>query len=369
MGRVIFIITFLCFLILVSWRNGTVLRRSMSTIQPQQEKQLMAPNNSASVTKTLYPLDISSTCHSQGLPAYPPNGSIECRLPYALIIGSMKSGTTALSMYLTEHPHVLPSKHKELHFFDFKYKPQKDGIRRKDTRDFLKKVFQRSLLDESKHFLYSNPNTVAIEDSPRYMFLSMDIPARVLCVTPWVKILAILRNPVDRAYSQYNMHQNFKPNSTETFEDWVARDMELLQKTGVIQNEIPNAEFAGSEHERLAWKRYTRGNEKWVVGRGLYALQLRHWFQAYKAAGKDESNFMIIQSEQMRSNKAAVYKNVLEFLELEKFDLTIEEEPYAFTYNAPMKNETRELLQNFYKPYNKELYELLGSEWEGIWDS
>ena len=104
-----------------------------------------------------------------------------------LIIGAQKSGTTSLFKYLSEHPCIYMEPGKETDFFSNNEK------------------FSRGLnwyLNE--YFNSANPPMLWGEASPQYMCFD-SVPERIYSVLPNVKIIAILRNPVDRAYSHYRM--------------------------------------------------------------------------------------------------------------------------------------------------------------------
>jgi len=365
MHRIVFGVMILLIHSVTWWKLHTGSLQSSKTVAYAVERKLANATNSAHSNprhRRLY----RPTCLSQGLQQYPPEGSLERRMPHAIIMGSMKSGTSALSSYLYQHPHVVRPKNKELHFFDFKYKDEGD-IPRSTTRRHLRKEIRKVLGADAKETLKNNPKAVAIDDSPRYIFLSHQIPDRILCVCPWAKILAILRNPVDRAYSQYNMFVYFEENKTmlPTFEEWIEEDLKHLKETGVLQSNQDNQD---SVESLKAWQEYTQRGGRWPLGRGLYAIQLRQWFQAYEDFGKSREDFMVVQSEYMKTNTSGVYKEVLQFLGLEQFELESEKKVYDLPYNAPMKNETRAMLEKFFKPYNRQLYGLLGDKWEGIWD-
>jgi hypothetical protein len=347
-----------------------VLLISWSTIakNPLQQTKSATPKShhkvaDFSIREILNPRDDNQTCISQGLPEYPEEGSLLRRMPHAIVIGSMKSGTSALAIYLYQHPQVIQPNYKELHFFDFEYETyaSDNGIDRKSTRIHYKQAFERVLESEGIQKLLVNSKMVALDDSPRYILLSDRVPARILCVAPWVKLLAILRNPIDRAYSHYNMNRfRAELNGAEampTFEEWIDMDFQLLKETNVL-----------TESTNEAWKNYTRKCRHAPIGRGLYALQLRQWFQAYETAGKSRSDFFIIQSERFKEHKNQVYNQVLRFLGLEPFDLPNEMELNTGKYNEEMNTTTRERLEEFYEPYNQELYALLGKEWDGVWD-
>src|SRR3712207_6690007 len=107
------------------------------------------------------------------------------RLPDFVIIGTQRGGTTSLYHYLSKHPEVLPALRKEIHFFDLN--------------------FDRGLDWYLAHFARQDQPGLVGEASPLYMF-HRDVPERVRRVLPNAKFIALLRNPVDRAYSQYQMN-------------------------------------------------------------------------------------------------------------------------------------------------------------------
>mmetsp|Transcript_32882 Transcript_32882/g.37422 ORF Transcript_32882/g.37422 Transcript_32882/m.37422 type:complete len:418 (+) Transcript_32882:27-1280(+) len=305
------------------------------------------------------------------------NGSavdVKQRLSYAVIIGAMKAGTSALGFFIRQHSLVAPMKKKEQHFFDIIYYKKKEllsdkGILQEETRTAYLKYARMSLKGEVTKL----NNKIAIQDSPRYLFWSDQVPARIVCALPWVKIMAVLRNPIDRAYSHYNM-KHISPRSTSniTFEAWIEDDIQIMRNTGVIQSKIPFNEFRGSEMELNAWKSYIRKQTHAPIGRGLYAIQLRHWFKAFENAGKSRDDILIIQSEVMKKSAPLVHKDALEFLELPYEP--IEKNPKSEKkknighYDGVMREETRERLNELYAPYNRDLYELLGEDWDGIWN-
>jgi hypothetical protein len=110
------------------------------------------------------------------------------RLPDWLIIGAMKSGTTSLATYLRDHPGCFVAPEKEVHFFDYEY-------RWASGPDWYRQRFSGA-----------TSAVLAGEATPSYMHRP-EVPARIASVVPGAKLVAILRNPVDRAYSQYWHHR------------------------------------------------------------------------------------------------------------------------------------------------------------------
>jgi hypothetical protein len=157
-----------------------------------------------------------------------------------------------------------------------------------------------------------------------------------------------------------------------SFEEYIHRDLQHLRKLGVVRDWKDQSEFdafAGSKAEMKAWKALTRAGGQAILSRGMYAIQLRHWFKALEDHGKNRSDLLIVRNEHMRVDKDGVNRRVLEHLGLPYHELEDESEVYTGRYHGnQMKNETRELLEKFYAPYNRHLYDLLGGDWEGVWD-
>lgn len=104
------------------------------------------------------------------------------RLPTFLIIGAPKSGTTSLAAYLAEHPDVFMAPQKEVHFFDQFFNKGVEWYR----DQFRDSANEHAVGEASPTYL----------DSPRAM-------TRMAQILPDAKLVAVLRNPVDQAYSHY----------------------------------------------------------------------------------------------------------------------------------------------------------------------
>jgi Sulfotransferase domain len=289
-------------------------------------------------------------------------------------------GTQALVQYLYQHPMIAPREGRnEEHFFNSEsFVRDENGIPVERNQKEYGRRFQQNYpkLFEATDNNNSNNNMIAIDNTPYYLFGSERIPSAVLCVAPWVKLLAILRNPVDRVESQYHyLHQNrqlhYKQDMVD-WEVWVNHDIQLLQTAGVLQdwNVVDFETFAGSEVELLAWKRYVRSaqNSMFLVGRGLYVIQLQHWYQAIQRAGKPTSDLMVIHAEAMRNSTQSVYNDIIQFLDLPPFVLSDSAPKHETIIKSalPMPESIRKNLKKLYKPYNQRLYKMLG--WGNVWD-
>jgi hypothetical protein len=119
------------------------------------------------------PLQVRGLCH-------PP------RLPDFLGIGAQKSGTTWLHAQLSTHPALLLPEEKEVHYFDWK--------------------FHRPLVEYGRHFLHAG-DRVAGEITPGYAILPDDRIRFVARIMPRLRILYLMRDPVERAWSQVVMNE------------------------------------------------------------------------------------------------------------------------------------------------------------------
>lgn len=163
---------------------------------------------------------MSST--SKSLPSQPASAE-KLRLPEFLIIGAAKSGTTSLYHYLCRHPRVSMGKKKEPCYF---------------ARD---EVYGRGLAWYAELFDGAGEDQICGEASTDYTRWPEAplVPERIKAVMPHVKLIYLMRHPVDRAYSHY-VHRHTKElyagePFTRTFEQHVADDTMCLNSSLYIE--------------------------------------------------------------------------------------------------------------------------------------
>src|SRR5712671_3244761 len=107
-----------------------------------------------------------------------------------IVAGAQKSGTTALHYFLAKHPNITMGDQQEIHFFD-------------DDRTFATTVDYERL---HKHYPLIAPSTIAGDCTPSYIYFK---PAaeRIWNYNPKIKLLILLRNPVERAFAHWNMQR------------------------------------------------------------------------------------------------------------------------------------------------------------------
>src|SRR6266481_6208185 len=108
-----------------------------------------------------------------------------------LVAGAQKSGTTALNYYLKRHPRIALPVKKELHFFD---------------NDELFAGGNVSYEPLYEMFRPARPGSIAGENTPIYLYWRPALP-RIRDYNPAMKFIVILRNPIERAFSQWNMQR------------------------------------------------------------------------------------------------------------------------------------------------------------------
>lgn len=256
-------------------------------------------------------------------------------LPEFLIIGTQRAGTTSLYKYLVKHPAVAQALTKELRFFDLNYDK---GIRwyrsRFPSRRYRQLTKRRTGLD-----------LVVGEGSPDYLF-HPHAPHRVARFLPDAKLIVLLRNPVDRAYSHY-WHQVKRGFETLSFEQAVDREPERLE--GELEKMLRDERYLSFERHHHSY-----------LARGLYVTQLRTWMDLFP-----RERFLIERAEAFFQEPSLVFNRVLEFLGLPPFELDSYDTYNAFSEGA-MNPETHRRLATYFRPHNEQLYEFLGRDfgWE-----
>lgn len=238
--------------------------------------------------------------------------------PDFIIIGTQRGGTTSLYRYLTEHPEIGAAFRKEVHYFD--------------------RYYDKGIDWYLAHFPERGEFPVVGEASPYYLFHPA-APERIRAAIPHAKTIALLRNPVDRAYSQYHMK--------------VARGLETLTFEAAIECESDRL-AASDDPLSPAWRHHA------YLARSTYVDQLRRWM-----ANCPREQMLVLKSEEFYAEPERILHETQAFLGLSAGS------PAAFkTYHlaeySPMEPATRKCLKDHFAPFNRQLYDLLGRDfrWE-----
>ncbi|HEY7614721.1 MAG TPA: sulfotransferase [Gemmatimonadales bacterium] len=248
-------------------------------------------------------------------------------LPSALIIGAQRSGTTSLFNYLAQHPDVRQPLGKEIHYFDLHYAR---GVRWYRGRF----PFRHRM----------RGGAVTIDASPYYLLHPL-APERAAQLLPGVKLVAILRNPIDRAFSHYQ-HEVRDGRETLSFPEAIAREAERLE--GEEERLRRDPSYYSYNHHRYS---YTR--------RGRYLEQLTRWTLHYP-----RERLLVLQSERLFDEPAAVCAELYRFLDLRPHPLERYPAFYQGNYERAMAPDLRTRLADYFEPHNQALYQWLGTAYE-----
>jgi Sulfotransferase domain len=253
-------------------------------------------------------------------------------LPDYLIIGAQRAGTTSLHRYLVQHPAVRTTlRTKGVHFFDTGYgRGMSWYASRFPTRLTARYLTRRHGLE---------PRTG--EASPYYLF-HPHVPLRVAEQLPRVKLIALLRDPVSRAYSHYQ-HEVARGFETLSFEEAIeAEPARLAGETRRLLAEPLYNSFAHQHHSYLA--------------RGRYHEQLARWRSRF-----DDAQLLVLSSERFFAEPERTFRQVLDFLELPAFTPAAFEVHNAHDYRRMGDQVHGRLVEHFHEP-NRRLYESLGDD-------
>jgi hypothetical protein len=252
-------------------------------------------------------------------------------LPDFLLIGGQRCGSTSLYTTLCGHPQVLAGAHKEPHFFDNNHLRGEHFYRRLfPLRAHLRA--RRAITGEATTHYLSHPA----------------VPGRVAAMLPDVRLIAILRDPVERAYSHYQLaHRNGR--EPLSFEQALAAEPERL---------------AGEEARLLSDPAY-RGEAYGVQSyrtRGLYLEQLERWWAVFSP-----ERLLVLRSEDMFERPGEVYAQAVAFLGLRPDTARTAFAARNQVAYSSMLLETRAQLSAFYAEPNSRLEQRLGRSmgWQG----
>ena len=252
-------------------------------------------------------------------------------LPDFLIIGAKRCGTTSLYYHLPEHPCIAKSHHDSMGFFNDNFHLGLNWYRSFFPTNFYKK----SLKSKFQKLLAFDVTTGYIEKE-----FTAD---NIYQTKPDMKIISILRNPVDRAYSQYHLDVREKVE-TRSFEQAITEEIDELKRKDLASHN--NAD-----------RRFLSGKSNYLK-KGLYALQLKYWFKIFP-----RENLLILSTEEFESNQQAVYNKIFKFLDISSFEVKDTKKMRKANY-VKMNNKTRQTLLEFFRPQNEELFQMINIRFE-----
>ncbi|NER47330.1 MAG: tetratricopeptide repeat protein [Symploca sp. SIO1A3] len=245
--------------------------------------------------------------------------------PSFLIIGQAKCGTTSLYTYLTQHPQILPAIRKEINFWN---------------RD---STFNRGLNWYLAHFpsIASGKKLITGEATTTYLD-SYKTAQRLLQFFPHMKLIILLRNPVERVLSHYYMNCRYRWESS-SLEEAIFSELEMLSQQPTI--DLHSQVYA------------TNG---FYITRSKYVESIKQWMELFP-----KEQFLILQSEDFFSDPAATVDQVFQFLELEPYQLQKYPHMKKGDY-PPISQSMHQFLSDYFRPFNQQLEEYLDRKFN--WD-
>jgi hypothetical protein len=249
-------------------------------------------------------------------------------LPAFLIVGGKRCGSTSLYEYMIRHPSVAGSRAKKgTHYFDVNF-PR--GI----------SWYRSKFPTQARFGPARSGRRITGEASPYYMFHPL-APARIAATLPDVRLIAALRDPVERAWSHYRYS--------------VARGFEDLPVGEALDRE---PERLAGEVERMesdpTYQSYAHRHHTYL-SRGRYAEQLTALYELF-----GPERVLVLQSEALFADPPAALRRVFRFLGLDEDPVLGPLPVYKAGRDQTMPAEIRARLEAYYAARNDDLYALPG---------
>jgi Sulfotransferase domain len=234
-----------------------------------------------------------------------------------VIGGTQKGGTSALDSFLRQHPEIcMPETKKELHYFD----KEENFIGPPNYKKY------------HANFQAGPQHRVIGEATPIYMYWNA-APYRIWSYNPLMKWILMLRNPVERAFSAWNMETR--------------RGAEHVSfKDATEQEAVRCREALPLQHRVFSY-----------IDRGFYAHQVRRLFNIF---GKD--NCLVLLNEELRNDHKKTLRRVFEFLGVDSSFVPPEASVFEQEYSIQIDNQLRSRLIDVFYFDIKELERILGRD-------
>jgi len=230
-----------------------------------------------------------------------------------IVVGAQKSGTSALHHYLLQHPELSLSNVKEVHYFD-------------NESEFLS---EPNYDNYHKFFTEFDNNKLHGELTPIYIYWRESI-RRIYEYNKKMKIIIVLRNPIHRAYSHWNMERS---KDKEWLSFYEALTIERLR----LEEALP------LQHRVFSY-----------VDRGYYSKQIKNVWKYFK-----KENVLILRHELLKYQAPSVLSTIAGFLEISDFPNIENANVHQGDYNAPMNSESRKYLIEAFKNEIHNIEEML----------
>ncbi len=244
--------------------------------------------------------------------------------PNLLIIGVQKAATTTLSQILKSHPLICGSLVKEVHYFDLNYSKGLDWYRR--------------------FFRAGKPCKISFEATPYYFYHPL-VPKRVHTTNADMKLIVILRDPVDRAYSHYQMERRRSREPLPKFEQAIAAESSRIDGDTKLLAD-------GSISTSKAHQIYS------YLARGEYEAQFRRWFEYFP-----RERFLVLEDRSLVNRPKEVCQQIADFLEVDN-SFVVPKRKYMEGDYEPIPPDLKARLREHFQKKSPNLSKMIGTEFE-----
>ena len=248
-----------------------------------------------------------------------------------IVAGAQKSGTTALRYFLKKQPQIALPDRQELHFFD-----DEEIFARPVDYELLHRHF-RPIGRIQSWLRPVRLGPIAGEVTPSYLYWKPAME-RIRNYNPLIKLIILLRNPIDRAFAHWNM-QRFKDREPLDFLDALKEEPRRIAQPLTI------------ESRRFAY-----------VDRGFYSEQLERVFQFFP-----REQVRIVKFEDFRDRKQETLNGIFEFLGVKPLRAVRDKDRNVVPYERAMTPEERKYLSTIFAVEIAKLEQMLGwdcSDWK-----
>ena len=296
--------------------------------------------------------------------------------PEFMLIGGAKCGTTSFSTYLPSHPQVKECQIKEPNFWSWQ---------------LCNRSQYQSLFVNPEPLLKPAANQQIGGEYSTSSLIHPLVPRRVKARLPNLKIIVLLRNPIDRAYSHFIMSQRQGMEPLRSFDEIVRQEItEIPSLLAAHQRGFMDPDYRTNAHRSLPdgkpisvaehnhhWSRHPLLSDEELfrfygtsyVFRSLYHDQLRRWMQLFP-----RQQIKIIQAEKLFTDREAVMNDVVDFLSLQPYEFTSQDIEHSWGGGASnhqepgdyaaMSPDTRQYLETYFEPFNEQLFGLIGERYD-----
>lgn len=252
-------------------------------------------------------------------------------LPNFIIIGYHKAGTSSLYDYLNMHPNIGAAATKEVHFFDYQFSRKIGWYREQFPQNKDKKIFEKN---KQEKFITG-------EASPDYILHPL-VPRRIKEILSTVKLLILLRNPIDRSYSHYQHDKRRGIDPAKTFEEVISDDDNRLK---IMEKKFSNDEINTYNLNEILFP---------YISASKYIIHINEWMKVFS-----KTQVLFLLTSDLEQFPQTTMDKICKFLDIPYYKFTNFKKSNVGNYEL-MNQKTRDELIDIFKPYNKKLEKFLG---------